>query len=166
MTERKFVCTAEDLKKIRKITGLTQGVFAREIGLAGASAISMIERGRSKPSGSTWFAVQKRFGHLFEIQDRDGVQYIEPVPQPAPQAHDNKEAGAETNERRLMETALPPHIAAQMGKKGIDQEKFEQAVFNMLKKILRSSNEKAKTEVLGFIIMWRDMIAENEEKTE
>ena len=163
MTERKFICSSEDLKKIRKITGLTQTVFAREIGLAGASAISMIEKGRAKPSGSTWFAVQKRFGHLFKIQDRDGIQYIEPKPQPALTAQDgvHEKAGAGNADRP---PSLTPDIPGRVEKLKLNQEKLEDAVFNMLKTILRSSNEKAKTEILSYIIMWRDVIASEEEK--
>ena len=141
MTEKSFVCSSKDLKKIRELTGLTQDLFAREIGLAGASAISMIEKGRAKPSGPTWFAVKKRFGHLFEILDRNGIKYISPKPQPAPTAQDH---GDETEGTNIPE---------------LDQEKLEDAVFNMLREILRSPNEKAKTEVLSFIIMWRDKIA-------
>ncbi|MDH3974943.1 MAG: helix-turn-helix transcriptional regulator [Deltaproteobacteria bacterium] len=163
MNERKFVCTSDDLKKIRKITGLTQTVFAQEIGLAGASAISMIENGRSKPSGSTWFAVQKRFGHLFEIQDRGGIQYIEPKPQPALTAQDS----GETSERGPSEdtaSTLTADIPEKLAKLKLNQEKLEDAVFNMLKTVLRSSNEKAKTDLLSFIILWRDIIESEEKK--
>jgi len=164
MTVNKFICSAEDLKKIRKITGLTQTVFAQEIGLAGASAISMIEKGRAKPSGSTWFAVQKRFGHLFEILDKDGITYIEPKPQPALTVQEGGKEGGSENKLEQSINQLSSELVKKEGITKLDRENLEEAVFNMLKIVLRSTNEKAKAEVLSHIIMWRDLIISEEEK--
>jgi len=165
MTEKKFTCSSEDLKKIRKITGLTQTTFAREIGLAGASAISMIEKGRAKPSGSTWFAVKKRFGHLFEIQDRDGVHYIEPRPQSALTAQEGGDQWSNEELKGSLAALLPSHILDNADKLKLNQEKLEEAVFKMLKTVLRSSNEKAKIELLSYIIMWNNLIAGEDKET-
>ena len=161
MNEKSFVCSPEELKKIRKLTGLTQDVFAKEIGLSGASAISMVEKGRSKPSGTTWFAVKKRFGHLFDIVDRSGTTYIVPKPQPAPTAQDQGDEGK--NQKEATDSSGKAPLSMPLGILELDQEKLEEAVFNMLKNVLRSSNEKAKAEVLSLIIMWRDKIVKEED---
>ncbi len=160
MNGKSFVCSSGNMKEIRKLTGLTQDAFAKEIGLSGASAISMIEKGRAKPSGTTWFAIKKRFGHLFEIVDRSGTAYIVPKPQPAPTAQDTGNEG-ENQIPKASTSELPP-VSMSPNMPELDQEKFEEAAFNLLKDILRSSNEKAKSEILSFIIMWRDKIRQVE----
>lgn len=160
MIEKSFICSPEDLKKIRKLTGLTQDAFAKEIGLSGASAISMIEKGRAKPSGTTWFAVKKRFGHLFDIQTKSGTTYIVPRPQPAPTAQDTGKEEENQIPKASLSEQTPISMHPNMPE--LDQENLEEAVFNLLKDVLRSSIEKAKAEILSFIIMWRDKIRQVE----
>ena len=83
---------AEKIKKIREITGLTQTVFAREIGAGGASTISNYEKGDSPVGKTVWLAIEYRFGHLFQrVEKKDGTKYVEAKPQEPPMAKEQSE---------------------------------------------------------------------------